>query len=863
MTTPAWQPGTLYAPGSVVRRNSLPAIVAAAPVNADFEAGDTGWTKDAPWTISNTFDHTFDGTWGARARGTKGDFRMYSATAVDVLPGLSITASCRFRRASGGVSGKVQLEWLDASNVSIRIDNGNVIDNSTGTEKWRESTVTGVAPANAAKVRVGAQAHISDTDVNLHCDAFKWNYAYQPPIDSLVYKAVQASPGYSGGTEPVWPSTLGLTVVDNDVTWEAIDSSSVTWEASPILVSGSIEPVFPTDEGAQVADNTIAWETIARRVEDERCPNSGIVVIAAQKVFCADGDIVAFSATVNPLDWSSPDDAGYLPFGMQAHGSTPVTALGLYRSNVVAFNGKSFQMWQVDPDPQNMALLDTVPIGTEYDDTLQPFQNDLMLLTAAGVRNIGIAGASTNLQAGGLGKPVDPLVKEYLLAGEYAPNSTYVPGYGQYWLMFGPDSVVLTINGDKRQSWSRYRFPQAVTDTTLHDGKLFLRLADGAVVYVEEDEVDDDVYCQPAAPVLTLTPASAASPSATLDWTIPDYEETLAGFLILRGRGDSLLAKIAEVGPAVTHYVDSPVDLDVFYTYAIVAVPADETGINSPPSNYESVQYFSLTQPVLSGSWSITNAVLNWTAATAVAGAVSSYEVWRSIDGGAFEQIATVDDAILTYTDVSPPSGSTHSYKIRARSTIGATRDSNILLLTSSAVYLPSGWTNPGAEAGLYTGWTLTQGTFIRETGPPLYSDPTAHIPVGSYNWRAGTTIICRMNQEFTTGSTGIADAVVDAGDAELVIDWWGGTWEQGTNDQPRIDITFFNGSNVSIGTATTGYRDPTAIAAGSWRWQHYVDVFAVPANTRKIRIELVGKLRNGSNNDARFDEVQPFLREV
>ena len=105
MTTQAWQPGTLYSPGAVVKRNSLPAVVAQPPSNADFEAGDTGWTKGTGWGIS-TYDNVFTGTHSARCSGTIGDFRIYDSTNWPVVPGMSIVASLQVRRADNGVRGK-------------------------------------------------------------------------------------------------------------------------------------------------------------------------------------------------------------------------------------------------------------------------------------------------------------------------------------------------------------------------------------------------------------------------------------------------------------------------------------------------------------------------------------------------------------------------------------------------------------------------------------------------------------------------------------------------------------------------------------------------------------------------------------
>jgi hypothetical protein len=467
--------------------------------------------------------------------------------------------------------------------ASIRIDDGTLIDSST--DKWKVSTVTAVAPPTAAFVRIGAKGYFTNTSANLHIDAFQWNYAYSPPIDSLIFKAVQPAAGHSGGTEPVWPTVLGNQVVDFEVTWEAIDSSTVTWEASPILVSGATEPAFPTEVGDTVADNTIVWTAISRRVEDEKCPNGPIVLIAGSKVFCADDDIIAFSATVNPLDWSTTDDAGYLPFGLQAYGSQgSISAMGMYRSNLVAFNKAAFQMWQVDPDPQNMALLDAVPIGCEYNKTLQAFQNDLIFLSPVGVRNMGIAGASTNLQTGTVGLSIDPLVREYVAADEYTPISMFIPANGQYWLVYGPDVLVMTVTGTKQMAWSRYTFPEAITDLTLLGSDLYLRSTSNYVWKLSVDEVDDDVHSETTpAQVSWLASFSnsgsifAADSKQTTSITIPaGVNRVLAGVAMVSNFnvGSSLPHVITVDGNAVvasTHTIASG-ELTADYTVFTIAL---------------------------------------------------------------------------------------------------------------------------------------------------------------------------------------------------------------------------------------------------------------------------------------------------
>jgi hypothetical protein len=326
-------------------------------------------------------------------------------------------------------------------------------------------------------------------------DAFVWDWTYTPPDVStgISYKATQADSAFSASIEPVWPAVT-FSVVDGGVTWLGTTANRVLWQTSPLLKSGAVEPTWPTAVGGQIVDGTMAWEVITGQILDDKCPHSKIVAIAASKVFAADNDIISFCATVNPLDWTTPNDAGYIPFGLNTHGSTPATALGLYRSNLVIFNDEGYQMWQVDEDPANNAILDASPVDCPYTHSVQGVSNDLLFLSARGIRSIGIAGASTNLQAGYFGAQIDPLVLAAIKAqsvGEF-PVSLFWPGAGQYWLIFGNEAFVLTMNGGpKDQSWSRYTFPSDITDWAILGTELYLR--SGTYIWrVSEDALTDD-----------------------------------------------------------------------------------------------------------------------------------------------------------------------------------------------------------------------------------------------------------------------------------------------------------------------------------------------------------------------------------
>lgn len=436
-----WRPGTIYAPGSVVRPNAVPPPPAPATLeNPDFEAGASGWTvTEGALAIVSDPGNAFNGTYIARLTGPTANSAIQNNAVFPVMPGQQVTARCMIRvNAADQVGGTVAIVWLDSSNSVISSSEGNQV-NVLGGGVYRQSAVTAIAPAGAVACKIAGFAFALQSGT-VRFDAF--SIVYQPPVNvgsSLVYRAVQPNVGTSDATEPAWPTTVGQQVNDGTVVWEAIEANIVLWEAEPILITGGTEPDWPTVPGAVVEDNGIIWRCIGRNVRDERCPNSKVVAIGAAKVFAADDDIIRYSATGNPLDWSTQDDAGFLPSGLQQNGANRIDVLNLYRSNLVALNASTFQMWQIDPDPEQMALLDAMEgIGSVWQKAAQPVSNDLFLLSALGVRTVGIAVGSTNLQAGDVGMPIDTLVQEAVTALEGAdPISCYYPAAGQYWLVVG------------------------------------------------------------------------------------------------------------------------------------------------------------------------------------------------------------------------------------------------------------------------------------------------------------------------------------------------------------------------------------------------------------------------------------------
>lgn len=446
--TEVWQAGKTYVPGALARPTSGPAVVQTVPSNPNFEDGLTGWTVEGAAGWSAVTDKVYDGTKSVKFIGN-GTSALVNNIRAPVSPGQSITAFCVIsldHNTDDVSAGRIAIYWYNSSSTFISSTQAEVIYKASH-GVWQQSKVTGVAPSGAAfaSIAVGANA---DASSFTRADGTGWYYTYGGPPDGLVYKAVQAAPGKSGAAEPTWPPTLGTTVIDNQVTWEAVLASQIVYTARPINRSGATEPLWPTTTGGLIHDGTIDWEAITPQVTDVNCPHSKIVAIAASKVYAADNDIIRYCATVNPMDWTSTDDAGYLPYGLQTYGSNPVLAMNLYRSNLAAFNAEGMQLWQVDEDPAQTALLDALPVGSTQNQALSPVANDLIFLSSQGVRSIGVASSSTNLQAGDIGMPIDPLVKSAVQLSPDDPQATYVPALGQYWLAIAdPTTPGPTIAG--------------------------------------------------------------------------------------------------------------------------------------------------------------------------------------------------------------------------------------------------------------------------------------------------------------------------------------------------------------------------------------------------------------------------------
>jgi len=204
----------------------------------------------------------------------------------------------------------------------------------------------------------------------------------------------------------------------------------------------------------------------------------------SSKIWAPDGDVVRFSATSMPRDWTTAEDAGFLSTGLQQTGALEALALGQQDRDLVVYFQDSAQIWVPDPDPALHVFKKPINgVGTRYPRSVNNVSGDSYFLSDFGFRSISMRGATDNLTDVDVGSPIDARVKGI------DPVSTYYAGGGQYWCAIGSSIFAYTFSRTmKISAWSEYTLGVSVDDFATLGGKLYIRSGDD--VY----QVDDAVF---------------------------------------------------------------------------------------------------------------------------------------------------------------------------------------------------------------------------------------------------------------------------------------------------------------------------------------------------------------------------------
>ena len=154
------------------------------------------------------------------------------------------------------------------------------------------------------------------------------------------------------------------------------------------------------------------------------------------------GSSAFYSAITFPTVWNDPNAAGNGFTTMTDWFSSRATlqACAPYQGRVLFVNRDYVQVWQVDPDPANFAVFQTMPnIGTMAPQSVVAIGDmDVYMLYDSGVRSVRVRDASNNAIIADIGTPIDLLIQQVLAtltpSQQAASCGTADPSANRYWL---------------------------------------------------------------------------------------------------------------------------------------------------------------------------------------------------------------------------------------------------------------------------------------------------------------------------------------------------------------------------------------------------------------------------------------------
>lgn len=300
----------------------------------------------------------------------------------------------------------------------------------------------------------------------------------------------QIGHGYVLGRELVFSTTGALPTGLTAGTTYFVIAAGLTADAYQVSATSGGAAVITS--GAQSGIHTAKQRTY---IVDPNCPHTKQVMKIASKMWAVgtSGDTVRYSKTNGPRDWSTTNDAGFLPVGLQQSGANSATALGYYTNRLVVFFADSAQIWAVDPNPALIALLSeqSVDVGTVHSYAHANMSGDVFFLSPSGVRTITRQDVTTNLIDVDVGSPIDIELLKGTLISLTNPRGQYHRGAGQYWLYSGTKAVVFTFSRSVGISaWSLYEYPFPIDYMDELNAELYMR--SGNNVYLVDRNAKTD-----------------------------------------------------------------------------------------------------------------------------------------------------------------------------------------------------------------------------------------------------------------------------------------------------------------------------------------------------------------------------------
>lgn len=236
-------------------------------------------------------------------------------------------------------------------------------------------------------------------------------------------------------------------------------------------------------------------------ITDTNCPPAASVCKAASRVFAISGEVVRYCVAGNPRDWTTADDAGFLPVSLQQDTKTSCTAVGSFSSSLVVFFPEGSQIWKVAVDPTANELTKRIEgVGSEEPLSLAGFASDLMFLSPYGFRSMTVQAIVDRIDDTDVGVEIDSLVVPDLNS---LPDNTpviarWIHELGQYWAIFPTGTTskawVYTFSrSSKIACWSEYTFPILIAAMTTLAGKVYFRTVSDMYQLATDSYTDEGV----------------------------------------------------------------------------------------------------------------------------------------------------------------------------------------------------------------------------------------------------------------------------------------------------------------------------------------------------------------------------------
>jgi hypothetical protein len=368
---------------------------------------------------------------------------------------------------------------------------------AVSTEKWYWEVLIG---ASSASIGVGIALAGASLTSYVGSDASGWGYFENGNKanngSAVAYGATYTTGDVIGVALNLTDGTL--TFYKNNATQGVAYSTGITGAMFPAasLYTANGVATFRFSAATCLYAPPAGFEHLAEAstyVSDANCPHSKSVVKAVQSLFGPKGENVRFCATNAARDWTTASDAGFLPVGLQAEGTTEPLGVGTRKEQLAVYFVDGVQVWNVDPDPAKMVLASRVGgVGSRFPKTSKLISGDLFFLSDYGFKSITVTEFETNLRDIDIGSPIDDLIRGTLSAAD-DPLAVYYQANGQYLVIFPTYAWCFSFSRSaKLAGWSQYTFPFTINDATELNAKVYLRSGDDVYELDEQTHKDGD-----------------------------------------------------------------------------------------------------------------------------------------------------------------------------------------------------------------------------------------------------------------------------------------------------------------------------------------------------------------------------------